>query len=151
MDEEPDPGPSNFENAVDDEDATDPLALLRSLPEPPTTCQVCVVGAGPAGLMLAANLARYGIDVEVVDDRADQTPVGRYVSVYTILPRSFYPALELSFSFSSCQIPCLHSYLFTLYFYKMSILKHSLFSSIFIYPSSISPILSFFIMSVSLF
>lgn len=77
MDEEPDPGPSNFETAVDDEDATDPLALLRSLPEPPTTCQVCVVGAGPAGLMLAANLARYGIDVEVVDDRADQTPVGR--------------------------------------------------------------------------
>lgn len=87
MDEEPDPGPSNFETAVDDEDATDPLALLRSLPEPPTTCQVCVVGAGPAGLMLAANLARYGIDVEVVDDRADQTPVGRYVfSIYTVLP-----------------------------------------------------------------
>lgn len=40
-------------------------------------CQVCVVGAGPAGLMLAANLTRFGIDVEVVDDRADQTPVGR--------------------------------------------------------------------------
>lgn len=80
MEEEPQPGPSNYENMeADDEDATDPLALLRSLPEPPTTTQVCIVGAGPAGLMLAANLARFGIDVEVVDDRADQTPVGRYV------------------------------------------------------------------------
>ncbi|KAH6610474.1 fad binding domain-containing [Trichoderma cornu-damae] len=77
MEEEPQPGPSNHESAVDDEDATDPLALLRSLPEPPTSCQVCVIGAGPAGLMLAANLARFGIEVEVVDDRADQTPVGR--------------------------------------------------------------------------
>lgn len=55
----------------------DPLALLRSLPEPPLECQVCIVGAGPAGLMLAANLTRFGINVEVVDDRADQTPVGR--------------------------------------------------------------------------
>ena len=85
MEEEPQqPGPSNQEMPVDEEDATDPLALLRSLPEPPTRCQVCVVGAGPAGLMLAANLARFGIDVEVVDDRADQTPVGRYVHA---LPR----------------------------------------------------------------
>lgn len=58
----------------------DTLTLLRSLPEPPLECQVCVVGAGPAGLMLAANLARFGVNVEVVDDRADQTPVGRYVT-----------------------------------------------------------------------
>ncbi|KAH7329000.1 FAD binding domain-containing protein [Stachybotrys elegans] len=50
---------------------------LRTLPEPPIECQVCVIGAGPAGLMLAANLTRFGIKVEVVDDRADQTPVGR--------------------------------------------------------------------------
>jgi hypothetical protein len=27
--------------------------------------------------MLAANLTRFGINVEVIDDRADQTPVGR--------------------------------------------------------------------------
>ncbi|GKT42101.1 phenol hydroxylase [Colletotrichum spaethianum] len=59
-------------------DATvDTLTLLRSLPEPPIEAQVCVVGAGPAGLMLAANLGRFGIKVEVIDDRADQTPVGR--------------------------------------------------------------------------
>lgn len=55
----------------------DALALLRSLPEPPYECQVCVVGAGPAGLMLAANLTRFGINNQVIDDRADQTPVGR--------------------------------------------------------------------------
>jgi len=47
------------------------------MPEAPLECQVCVVGAGPAGLMLACNLGRFGIKVEVVDDRADQTAVGR--------------------------------------------------------------------------
>lgn len=55
----------------------DRLALLRSMPQAPLECQVCVVGAGPAGLMLACNLVRFGIKVEVVDDRADQTSVGR--------------------------------------------------------------------------
>ncbi|KAH6898548.1 FAD binding domain-containing protein [Thelonectria olida] len=58
-------------------DTFDALALLRNQPEPPLECEVCIVGAGPAGLMLAANLTRYGINAEVVDDRADQTPVGR--------------------------------------------------------------------------
>ncbi|KJZ78410.1 hypothetical protein HIM_02448 [Hirsutella minnesotensis 3608] len=58
-------------------DAVADLTLLRSFPEPPTECQVCVVGAGPAGLMLAATLTRCGIHVDVIDDRADQTPVGR--------------------------------------------------------------------------
>lgn len=64
-----------------DEDAPDitvaDLSQLRSSPEPPLECQVCVVGAGPAGLMMAATLTRYGINVEVIDERADQTPVGR--------------------------------------------------------------------------
>ncbi|KAJ3495600.1 hypothetical protein NLG97_g3280 [Lecanicillium saksenae] len=40
-------------------------------------CQVCVVGAGPAGLMLACNLARFGIDVQVIDERDGKTTVGR--------------------------------------------------------------------------
>lgn len=53
------------------------LTMLRSMPEAPAECQVCVVGAGPAGLMLATNLARFGVKVLIVDDRADQTPVGR--------------------------------------------------------------------------
>ena len=55
----------------------DVLSMLRSMPEPSLECQVCVVGAGPAGLMMATNLARFGVKVEIIDDRADQTPVGR--------------------------------------------------------------------------
>lgn len=56
----------------------DALAKFRSIPLPPTECQVCIVGAGPAGLMLATNLVRFGVKAMVIDDRADQTPVGRY-------------------------------------------------------------------------
>lgn len=56
----------------------DRITLLRSMPEAPSQCQVCVVGAGPAGLMLGANLARFGIKAQVIDDRADPTSVGRY-------------------------------------------------------------------------
>ncbi|KAH9889597.1 FAD binding domain-containing protein [Xylariomycetidae sp. FL2044] len=41
------------------------------------TSEVCVVGAGPAGLMMAVLLARFGINVEVLDERADQTSAGR--------------------------------------------------------------------------
>ncbi|PHH66096.1 hypothetical protein CDD82_1591 [Ophiocordyceps australis] len=64
-------------NEDEEQDAVADLTLLRSFPEPPTECQVCVIGAGPAGLMLAATLLRCGINVDVIDDRADQTPVGR--------------------------------------------------------------------------
>lgn len=72
------PTPNNRERQQDGwPDTFDALALLRNQPEPPLECEVCIVGAGPAGLMLAANLTRYGINAEVVDDRADQTPVGR--------------------------------------------------------------------------
>ncbi|KAL0943449.1 phenol 2-monooxygenase [Colletotrichum truncatum] len=38
---------------------------------------VCVVGAGPAGLMLGSLLARFGQNVELIDERPDQTTVGR--------------------------------------------------------------------------
>lgn len=54
------------------------ITLLRSMPEAPVHTQVCVVGAGPAGLMLGANLARFGIRAQVIDDRADPTSAGRY-------------------------------------------------------------------------
>ncbi|PSR82632.1 FAD binding domain-domain-containing protein [Coniella lustricola] len=40
-------------------------------------CQVTVVGAGPAGVMLGAVLARFGIQVQIHDERPDQTTVGR--------------------------------------------------------------------------
>ncbi|KAG7407470.1 Phenol hydroxylase [Fusarium oxysporum f. sp. rapae] len=38
---------------------------------------VCVVGAGPAGLMLSVVLAKLGLSVKVIDERPDQTTVGR--------------------------------------------------------------------------
>lgn len=38
---------------------------------------VVVVGAGPAGLMLAANLIRFGLKTTVLDDRPDKTSTGR--------------------------------------------------------------------------
>lgn len=44
--------------------------------ERPTT-DVIVVGAGPAGLMLAANLVRFGIKTTILDDRSDKTATGR--------------------------------------------------------------------------
>jgi phenol 2-monooxygenase len=59
-------------------ECTDRLTLLRSMPEAPAECQVCVVGAGPAGLMLACNLSRWGVKALVIDDRADPTTAGRY-------------------------------------------------------------------------
>jgi NADPH-dependent 2,4-dienoyl-CoA reductase/sulfur reductase-like enzyme len=65
------------EDRMETAECVDRLTLLRSMPEAPVECQVCVVGAGPAGLMLACNLGRWGVKVEVVDDRADQTTVGR--------------------------------------------------------------------------
>ncbi|KAK7416283.1 hypothetical protein QQZ08_012057 [Neonectria magnoliae] len=41
------------------------------------TSDVCVVGAGPAGVMLSALLARFGLKVELLDERPDKTAVGR--------------------------------------------------------------------------
>ncbi|KAF2705078.1 hypothetical protein K504DRAFT_440928 [Pleomassaria siparia CBS 279.74] len=38
---------------------------------------VVVVGAGPAGLMLADNLVRFGIKTRIVDNRPDRTSTGR--------------------------------------------------------------------------
>ena len=69
----------------------DALAKFRSIPLPPTECQVCIVGAGPAGLMLATNLVRFGVKAMVIDDRADQTPVGRYSG--PLAPRRRPPSL----------------------------------------------------------
>ncbi|KAK2609298.1 hypothetical protein QQS21_002079 [Conoideocrella luteorostrata] len=38
---------------------------------------VCIVGGGPAGLMLSTVLARLGLKIRVLDDRPEQTAVGR--------------------------------------------------------------------------
>ncbi|OJD39063.1 fad binding domain-containing protein [Diplodia corticola] len=50
-----------------------PIMVDRTL----YTCDVAIAGAGPAGLMLADNLARFGIKVNIVDNRKHQTLVGR--------------------------------------------------------------------------
>ncbi|PBP21429.1 hypothetical protein BUE80_DR007521 [Diplocarpon rosae] len=53
----------------------DPMAGMDSVSE--NDSHVIVIGAGPAGLMLASNLVRYGIKTTIVDDRADKTSTGR--------------------------------------------------------------------------
>lgn len=50
----------------------DPSAINGAL-----STDVVVIGAGPAGLMLAANLVRFGIRTTVIDDRPDKTSTGR--------------------------------------------------------------------------
>lgn len=45
--------------------------------QPPERHDVCIVGAGPAGLMLGLTLARLGITPLILDERTDATPVGR--------------------------------------------------------------------------
>ena len=44
-----------------------PLGPIPSLPQPPSRCDVLVVGAGPAGSAAAMTLARAGVDVVLVD------------------------------------------------------------------------------------
>lgn len=46
-------------------------------PEISSISDVVVVGAGPAGLMLAANLVRFGVKTTIIDDRPDKTATGR--------------------------------------------------------------------------
>lgn len=50
--------------------------MIRS-PQPPVPNDVLVVGAGPAGLMLAANLIRFGIGTDIIDNRSERTATGR--------------------------------------------------------------------------
>ncbi|KAM5349675.1 hypothetical protein ACJ41O_006180 [Fusarium nematophilum] len=45
--------------------------------EEPGTYDLCVVGAGPTGLMLSVIAAKLGLSVKVADERPDQTTVGR--------------------------------------------------------------------------
>ena len=42
---------------------------INSLPEVELKTQVLVIGAGPAGMTIASKLAKYGVDVLVIDER----------------------------------------------------------------------------------
>ena len=47
------------------------------------TCDALVVGAGPAGLVAAITLARYGIDVVLIDKRSTPSGLSRALAVST--------------------------------------------------------------------
>jgi 2-polyprenyl-6-methoxyphenol hydroxylase-like FAD-dependent oxidoreductase len=44
---------------------------------PPTTYDIVIIGAGPAGLMLSTQLARWGYKIKHIDNRAHPTATGR--------------------------------------------------------------------------
>jgi 2-polyprenyl-6-methoxyphenol hydroxylase-like FAD-dependent oxidoreductase len=50
-------------------------------PVPPGTAQVLIVGAGPSGLMMAAQLLRYGIQPVVIDSRQGPTHQSKALAV----------------------------------------------------------------------
>lgn len=54
-----------------------PLRQTPPTPPRPVSSDVIVVGAGPAGLMLACNLVRFGINTEILDNRSERTATGR--------------------------------------------------------------------------
>jgi phenol 2-monooxygenase len=64
-------------DTLDSATAMDTDGDAQNLPTNGDQFDVCVVGAGPAGLMLGCTLARFGIDAAILDERPDQTSVGR--------------------------------------------------------------------------
>ncbi|KAL1963159.1 hypothetical protein VTN77DRAFT_8592 [Rasamsonia byssochlamydoides] len=65
---------TNMAPGANDEGFVDHDAQVAAADGP---IDVTVVGAGPAGLMLACNLVRYGIRTMILDDRPDRTSTGR--------------------------------------------------------------------------
>jgi 2-polyprenyl-6-methoxyphenol hydroxylase-like FAD-dependent oxidoreductase len=51
--------------------------------ENPMTTQVLIVGAGPVGLTMAAELARYGVSVRIVDKAAQRTDKSKALVVWS--------------------------------------------------------------------
>src|ERR1700721_3114623 len=49
----------------------------------PMTTQVLIVGAGPVGLTMAAELARYGVSVRIVDKAAQRTDKSKALVVWS--------------------------------------------------------------------
>ncbi|KAF2675278.1 FAD/NAD(P)-binding domain-containing protein [Microthyrium microscopicum] len=63
--------------------------------EPRIVYQVTIVGAGPTGLCLAANLIRCGINVLVIDNRSTRTQTGRADS---LLPKTIETLRQMRLS-----------------------------------------------------
>src|ERR1700733_10890064 len=51
--------------------------------ESPMTTQVLIVGAGPVGLTMAAELTRYGVAVRIVDKAAQRTDKSKALVVWS--------------------------------------------------------------------
>ena len=45
--------------------------------------QVLIVGAGPVGLTMAAELARYGVSVRIVDEAAQRTDKSKAIVLWS--------------------------------------------------------------------
>jgi thioredoxin reductase/bacterioferritin-associated ferredoxin len=86
---------------------------IRRLDEIAPTYDVAVVGAGPAGMSAAIELARHGVSVLVIDDKA--SPGGQiYHGIAssplrpdTILGRDYWSGLDLVRRFEAAAIDCL--------------------------------------------
>ncbi|MGB8382315.1 MAG: FAD-dependent monooxygenase [Dermatophilaceae bacterium] len=55
----------------------------RTTDPSPTRTAVLVIGAGPGGLVTALVLARYGVDVLLVDKRQETSTLSRALAIST--------------------------------------------------------------------
>lgn len=62
-----------------------------SIPGVDVFCDVLVVGAGPSGYMAALTLARYGVDLRIIDKRAMRIQVGHSSGLFCLIVQKTHP------------------------------------------------------------